>query len=146
MRIQASFVLLSICLSVASQAGNLPESVQTGFNGKYPGMVVDSWTASDGLYSLDFYKGGTMYTAVFKEDGAWLETSEIISDMDLPAPLKDYIKKNYPQGSISYSENVEEGNRTRFLRVTLDYMGSTCIIRSNTDGKNIRVQEAETGG
>jgi hypothetical protein len=120
--------------------------VQTAFSGRYPGMSVDSWTTSDSLYSLDFYKGGTMYTAVFKEDGAWLETSEIISDMDLPAPLQDYIKKNYPQGSISYSEKVEESNKSRFLRVTLDYRESTYIIRSNLDGTNIRVQGAGTGG
>jgi hypothetical protein len=140
MRIQASVILLSICLSVASQADSLPENVKSVFNSKYPGLSIDDWSFSDNLYSIDFYKGGTMYTAVFKADGIWIETSEIISDMDLPAPLQDYVKKNYPNGSISYSEKVEGSDKTHFLRVTIFFNESSYIIRSDLDGKNIKVQ------
>jgi hypothetical protein len=143
MRIQASIVLLSICLSAASQAENLPEKVKSVFNSRYPGLAIDDWSCSDSLYSIDFYKGGTMYTAVYNSDGVWLETSEIISDMDLPAPLQDYIKKNYPNSSISYSEKVEGSDKTRFLRVNLYYNETSCIIRSDLDGKNTRAQEVK---
>ena len=83
-----------------------------------------------------------MYSAVFKTDGTWLETAEMISDMDLPASLRDYIRKNYPQGSISYSEKVQSNDKTQFLRVNLDFKESSYIIRSNLDGTNIRMLEA----
>ena len=144
MRIQACIILIATSLYLSAQETELPRDVQAAFKSKYPDQPIDSWNAGDGQYSLDFYRGGTMFTAVFKEDGTWMETAEIISDMDLPATVQDYIKKNYAQGSISYSERVERNDKSRFLRINLDFKDASYIIQSNLDGTNISARKAGT--
>jgi len=67
----------------------------------------------------------------------------IISDFEVPAAVGDYLKKNYPGGSISYSEKVEKNDRTYFFRVNFYHKDLSYILESDLNGKNIRVREVE---
>ena len=133
------FALLGISLTARCQDNKVPEKVDSAFKTKYPETKVDDWSLENSYYSFEFYKRGSMFTAVFNKDGVWIETAEVISDMSLPASLQAYIKKNYPSGSISYCEDVETHDSTHFLRVNLVSNLKAVVIRSDRDGNNISV-------
>jgi len=96
--------LISLSLNAFAQEDNIPHKVEEAFFAKYPNELIDNWISNDGLYYLEFYLKREMYTAVFTAEGIWKETSEIISDTDIPEKLNEYLKKNYPDFNIIYSE------------------------------------------
>lgn len=88
------FVILSLGLSAYGQDDQLPDSILHSFNMKFPQVKsFDYWELENEVYSIDFYRGGTMYTARFDTKGVWIETGEIISDSDIPSALLAYAKK-----------------------------------------------------
>ncbi len=137
-------VLLAFSMIAGGQDTQIPDRINAAFTAKYPGLKVDDCSVYDNLYSFEFYKHGSMFTAVFDKDGAWLETAEIISDMSLPASLQAYIKKNYPSGCIGYSEDVEDHSSVHYYRVTVTDGQKSVIIKCDTEGKKITAESVGT--
>lgn len=124
-----------------AQDDQLPEKIEQAFMNKYVGSKIDNWTINKELFYIEFYIKGDMYTSVFNEEGQWKETSEVISDTDIPTPLKEFIKRNYPKGEISYSEKVERENTASYFRINYSINENFIIIKSDINGNNIKVLE-----
>lgn len=138
------FFLLFASVIVYPQDETLPQAIGTAFKAKYPEARLDNWIVRDQLYYVDFTLKNGSYTSAFKEDGMWIETSEVISDYDIPAPLQNYISKNYPSGNISYCERVEAPGSSGFIRVNLYNNTENYVIQSDSNGANIKVSKEET--
>lgn len=135
------FVILSLGLSAYGQDDQLPDSILHSFNMKFPQVKsFDYWELENEVYSIDFYRGGTMYTARFDTKGVWIETGEIISDSDIPSALLAYAKKNYPEQPVCFSEKVEKSDQ-RFYRICLRNVTEEIYITSDLSGKNIKLIE-----
>ena len=132
---------MTYCFSGIAQDNQLPQQVDKAFHEKYAGSKMDDWWLEDSLkYYIGFTLKGQSYTALFNAEGTWKETAEMISDMDMPQCVGDYIKKSFPSGRINYCEWVESPGQAKYLRVNM--MGSdyqTRIIRCDLDGRNIKV-------
>jgi hypothetical protein len=122
-----------------SQGDNLPDKVQLTFQTKYPNSKLDNWSNKDELFYFEYYLKNELYTSVFDVDGQWQETSAVISDFDIPVPLKDFCKKNYPEGEILYTEKVEKPNSLNFYRTYLSYEDSEIVLQLNSDGKTVEI-------
>ncbi|MBN1182416.1 MAG: PepSY-like domain-containing protein [Bacteroidales bacterium] len=131
------------CASVYSQDEVLPQNVESAFKNKYPTSRLDGWRFEKELYYIDFITKSISYTSVFNEQGEWLETSEAISDFDIPQALKDYIKHNYPQGIISYSEKVVTLDSPGFIRTNIVNDMKFIVIQCDNNGSNIKVTKVE---
>lgn len=129
--------LISICLTVNAQDENLPENIVKAFSDKYPNLKIDNWTNDKDLFYLEFYLKGSFYTTAFNPEGQWVETSEIISDSDIPTLLKDYINRNYSGGEIAYSEKVESPKSVYFIRVNYNFKNANLVIKCSLNGNNI---------
>lgn len=137
-------LLMNVFLSAFPQVEEIPKKIETAFKSKYPDVTNYDWNYKGEVYNIEFYKNSSMFTCVIREDGNWIETAEVISDSDAPELLKNYIKKNYPSGAISYTEIVESAKNGNFFRVNLDNNnGESFVVRSDKDGKNIVVTKAE---
>ena len=141
MRTVISVVLMLYCISGFTQDNSLPPEVNGAFQKKYAGSRIDDWWLEDSTnYYIGFTLTGHSYTALYDQKGTWKETAEMISDMDMPPCVADYIKKSFPTGRVNYCEVVESPGQAKYLRVNLmdsDYQ--TRVIRCNLDGKNIKV-------
>ncbi len=135
-------LVLNVFLTAFPQDEKLPGNIETAFMSRYPKVTSYDWNFKDELYNIEFYKNGSMFTCVMGKDGNWMETAEVVSDDEAPALLKSYIQKNYPSGSLSYTEKVESANMN-FFRVSLDNNGESYIVKSDMDGKNIVVTKEE---
>lgn len=135
--------LISICMTVNAQDENLPENILNAFSDKYPNQKIDNWTNDKDQFYLEFYMKGTFYTTSFNEEGLWIETSEIISDSDIPTLLKDYLYRNYSGGEIAYSEKVESPKSVYFIRVNYNFKNEILIIKCSLNGNNIEALKNE---
>jgi hypothetical protein len=135
-------LLLLVCITGHTQEGDLPLELKSAFDTKYQKAKIEDWWVKNELYYLDFnFKGGS-YIAVYDGQGAWLETAETISEMDIPVTVKEYISTSFPTGTICICEKVETSEKQHYLRVTLIDTGNVDrVVRADLDGKNIAVQD-----
>lgn len=130
--------LMLVCISGYAQPGDLPREINSAFQVKYTGARIADWWLENDLYHIDFAFQGGSYFAVFDPQGAWIETAETISEMAIPADLREYIRSNFPSASICYCEKVDTPDLKQFLRVGLIDKGNIDrLVRSDLDGKNI---------
>jgi len=137
--------LVLFCMTGYSQEKDLPQKVASAIQEKYAGARIEAWWFENEFYYIDFAIAGRSYTAAFDQDGVWKETAEIISEMDLPQSLNDFLKSSYPSGRISYCEEVEDRDLQKFIRVSmLDAENNFHTIHSDRDGKNIVIQPTDS--
>lgn len=133
-----TLVLVLACFTGYAQEGDPPLEVKSAFDIKYQEARLDNWWMENELYYFDYYKNGGSYTAVFDQQGEWLETAETISELEVPGDVNEYIRSNFPTGKICICEKVESVENQKFLRVTLIEKGNVSrVVRADLDGTNI---------
>lgn len=130
--------LILACVVSYAQIDKLPEVVETTFKAKYPKAKLDDWWSEHEQYHINYSISPDSYTGVFDSTGIWQETSEIISDFDIPETMKNYLNQKFPSGKISFCEKVETKESLRFIRVNFYDQNQPCIIICDTSGKNIK--------
>ena len=118
---------------------DIPVKVEEAFKTKFPNAKLDNWTVNNELYSLEYYLKSDYYTSVFDQDGLWKETSEIISDDEIPVSLKDYLKMKYSGGIIFYTEKVIDNSNKNFIRVNFSINNEEMVVKCDMSGKNIEI-------
>lgn len=140
-----TILMIMACLKGYAQEGDLPGAVKSAFENKYQDVRIESWWVENQLFYMDFNFQGGSYTTVFDEQGSWKETAETISEFMIPGELREYIRSNFPSGSICFCEKVETPDKQQYLRVTLIDQGNVDrILRSDMEGKNIVLQNPDT--
>ena len=142
MKLIWTVLLLVASVTGYTQEGELPSSVKSAFDTKYPATKISDWWLENELYYLDFnFKGGS-FIAIFSGQGSWLETAETISELDIPGDVNAYIRSHCPSGRISFCEKVETPERRLYLRVTLiDAENVYRVLSADLQGKNIVLEE-----
>lgn len=135
-----TLITMAIALVFAfsmAQEPVLPDVVKTKFEIKYPESKLDDWWFENHLYHISYTYHPYSYTAVFDTLGLWQETSELISDFDIPAGMKNYLKEKYPSGTISYCEKVQTKDDLKFIRVNFYDKNQILIFHCDNTGRNI---------
>jgi len=136
-------LLALVCITGYTQEGDLPLEVKSAFDTKYQAVKIEDWRVENEQYYIDFTSKGGSYTALFDRQGAWLESAETISELDIPATMMLTIRTNFPSGNICICEKVETSEKQQYLRVTLIDAGNVDrVIRADLDGKNIKLQDS----
>jgi hypothetical protein len=87
----------------------VPSAAKTAFEKKYPG-VKGSWDKEDANYEVNFKQNNKSMSAVIDKVGSIIETETDISVNNLPAAIKDYMKKHYANTKITEAARVEKAN------------------------------------
>jgi len=142
MKLIWTIVLVLASITGYTQEGALPLEVKSAFDTKYQATKIGDWWLDNELYYLDFNFKGSSYIAIYNGQGAWLETAETISELDVPGDLKAYIRSNFPSGRICICEKVQTPGSQPYLRITLLDTGNVDrVLRADLEGKNIVLQE-----
>jgi Putative beta-lactamase-inhibitor-like, PepSY-like len=67
----------------------------------------------------DFKLDGIKVSAVFHEDGRWLETEQVIRAADLPKAVAAAIKTKYPSWKIAEADKTESSKLGAIYEVDL---------------------------
>ena len=133
-RIISSLLIFSV-LMLNAKTDDLPQSVYNALYNKYPKARDVIWKTDNNIYEIEFYQSGDMFTALFDNEGNWIETGVVIADSDIPANLQQELNKKYPDATIIYSEKVNTSTNTNFFRVFIETADTSLIIKSSPDGK-----------
>lgn len=135
-----AFTLFFSCLFLFAQEKKLPAQIASALEIMYPEAELENWTVVGNLYYLDFYLISKSYTSIFNSRGIWIETSEIISELDIPSELENFIGENFEEGIISYCEKVKSPD-LELIRVSLYNNDEFILLQCEVDGSNIKIVE-----
>ena len=87
----------------------VPTAVKNSFAKDFPGSFA-KWDIEKSDYEGNFNKDGKTMSALYNAEGIRQETETDINVSDLPAPVQDYITKNYPGKKIKEAAIITKGN------------------------------------
>jgi hypothetical protein len=76
-------------------SSKVPPQAVKAFEKAFPGASKAKWEKEGADYEVNFVEKSKEMSAVFDAGGTWKETEEEIKVSELPANVKEYIKKNY---------------------------------------------------
>ncbi len=84
-----------------------PQAVTDGFSKKFPNAQHVKWDKeNEKEWEAEFKMDNKEYSANFSLDGKWLETEIEMEENQLPATIKDAIKKEFDTYEIEEAEQV----------------------------------------
>jgi hypothetical protein len=126
---------------VFAQDDELPSKVNEAFKTKYPKAKSVYGFADNNNYKIEFEIAHDTYTAIYSENGNWIETSKVISDDEVPAKAVSALNKKYQGIEISYAELVESAKDGKFYRVNCYTDEADYIINVTTEGTVLNTEK-----
>ncbi|QSJ16871.1 PepSY-like domain-containing protein [Nostoc sp. UHCC 0702] len=93
----------AILILSACHSSEVPQTVQSAFLKKYPGVLPD-WEPQAYGYEAVFIDKGIEYEAEFSQDGQWLETEYEVLETQFPLIVLEQIRQKYPDYVITKRE------------------------------------------
>lgn len=122
-----------------------PAAVQSAFKAKFPSVQKAKWEEEhEGEWEAEFKMGGKELSAVFDNDGAWVETETEIKAADLPEAVQSAVSAQFSDYDIEEAAMVETPGQAMAYEVELEKEGEATIeALFSADGTLIR-QMSET--
>lgn len=134
-KLSSFLFIISTCLLSSCQA-QVPESVKTGFEEKYPGEKHSKWkTDRNGNFESHFKKDGKEYRADFTPEGEWIETERSIKKKELPELVRQKLKSDYDDYEIVELEETRHHSKGLFYDVEIKKDGKKQDVEFNVNGK-----------
>ncbi|MCO5937135.1 PepSY-like domain-containing protein [Mucilaginibacter sp. RB4R14] len=109
----AILIATSLGITVMAQKLNsakVPAAVKTSFEKAYPGIKAVKWEKEKGDFEAGFKQGNNEMSAVFKADGAQVESELEINAATLPATVIVYLKQHYKGAIIKEAAKITKAN------------------------------------
>ncbi|MCD6010393.1 MAG: hypothetical protein K0Q79_255 [Flavipsychrobacter sp.] len=133
-----SFLFLTITASAQRRThSKAPEVVRIAFYRQFPGIDDPRWEIEGGEYEAHFRHNGQPTSAVFTNDGKWVETERVIPINSLPVGAKLYIEKNFSGRNARHASVVKLANGETNYEAHINYMD----LIFDKDGKYIRTEK-----
>ena len=115
------FMFVAIALFCSSTfAMTPPKVVKDAFDAKFPTASDIKWGKESAKeWEADFKLDGIKISAVFHQDGRWLETEQVIKASDLPEAVAAAIKAKYPSWKITEADKTESAKLGAIYEVDL---------------------------
>jgi len=93
---------------VLAFAGDPPVATQNNFKQKFPAVEKVKWEKEKkGGYEASFKSNGVKYSALFSDNGEWLQTETDLGFKNLPNNVKKSFSKTYLVGSAKGASKIE---------------------------------------
>ena len=112
-------ILISICcfsnISFAQKipSNKVPAALTGSFKDKFPSATAAKWEKEGDEYEVTFKLKKEGFAAKFDATGKWLETEQQIKVAELPMPIQNNIKKEFPGFKIEEAcklESLKDGH------------------------------------
>jgi uncharacterized membrane protein YkoI len=116
----------------------VPPAVKQSFATHFAGVTPSKWENEHGKYEAEFKQDGHEMSALFDGDGTMTESEVEIKVSELPAEVKDYVKKNYPNATIKEAAKITKPNGE--VNYEAEVKGKDLLFDSN--GKPLKPAKA----
>jgi Putative beta-lactamase-inhibitor-like, PepSY-like len=133
-KIALMFIAVAIFCS-CSFAMTPPKVVKDAFDKKFPAATKITWGKESAKeWEADFSLDGIKISAVFFEDGKWLETEQMIKASELPKAVADVIKAKYTGWTIAEADKTESSKLGSIYEADLKKGKSKKSVAIKADG------------
>lgn len=99
-------------------AGALPPAVTRAFAKAYPKATIDQWGAEqrDGqpVFEIESHEGKQNRDLLYTANGQLIEYEEAVTMAELPAAVRQAVRKAYPRATVQQAERVVRGDVTEY--------------------------------
>jgi len=138
-----TLVLFAMFATVAMNAQDLkssevPKIFTEGLLKVYPNATDIEWERSGTEYKVEFEVGKMEHEIWFNRDGKMVKVEKDITSAEIPANLKEIIKRDYPNYRIDSVESVEmDGDVTYVVELEKSW-NQSIKITFNTNGQILK--------
>lgn len=140
------FLLLALVICAAAtmlqaQIRKIPAEVTDALKIKYPNAQRVEWKDKLTFFEAEFVFEGVEMTADFSNNGEWQETDKIMAYDQLPAAVKDGLKKSkYNDWATGSVTKIEKNDKSTMYRI---YVEKSSLVQKkflifNTDGQLVK--------
>ena len=134
-------VLGAMCLLVmntfAQEIQEVPAEVLKAFEGKYAAVKGIVWDQEDdGNWEAEFKMNNQEFSALFTEEGVWVETEQEVTTKELPASLTTMLDTEMAGYTIDDVDLIETP-KGKFYRIEVEVDGKEYKLKADMDGKVI---------
>jgi len=132
-------VVLSAILLCSYMFGSTPPTtIQKTFMEKYKTATKISWEKEErNEWEVDFVYEGCKLSAVFAENGSWIETERKIKVAELPTAIAQTIKSIYSDWTIHKIVKKETSKIGIFYDVEMKKKDEKMTVTFNEDGTKV---------
>lgn len=112
----------------------VPSVVLNAFLTGYPKASDVEWELQGKVYNVEFEIGNVDHEAWYDASGKLLKHKEEVRISELPMPVLDVVKKDFPDYKLDDADKVDEDGKT-FYVIELDGSPNDRIIHVSPDGK-----------
>ena len=103
------------CIQAQAQkmmAKNVPAAVTAAFSKSYPSIKDVDWSKDGNNYEAEYDENKIDMSVTYSASGKLIETEMEIDASMLPAPVMDYVKKNYKEDEVKEASKITAANGT----------------------------------
>jgi hypothetical protein len=93
--VASSLSLINVAKAQDLKENQVPDLVKQSFSKVYPNIKVDNWEKEAANYEAEFHLNNVESSALFSEQGNFIELEQEIVLTDLPKAAIDYCHLNY---------------------------------------------------
>ena len=130
--------MVSAFIAFSQNKNNPPKNVQESFQKEYPQSKSTAWVHSNTGWSVNFedrdHNNGEV-TANFDGNGKHLDTQIPFDNNDVPAPVKDNVRNNYPNSANYDVTRIDRSGENSVYQVNLKDKKSNKTIYMDEKGQ-----------
>ena len=120
----------------------IPTLVTQAFAKEYPGSKA-TWDAEDGGFEAEFKWDGADASATYNKVGHREAFEIAIKTSEVPSPILDYVKNNYPQHKMTGAAKITDDKNVVTYETELGKDGKSIDVIFDANGKFIKEEEAD---
>jgi len=120
----------------------IPTLVTQAFAKEYPGSKA-TWDAEDGGFEAEFKWDGADASATYNKVGHREALEIAIKTSEVPSPILDYVKNNYPQHKMTGAAKITDDKNVVTYETELGKDGKSIDVIFDANGKFIKEEEAD---
>jgi len=131
----AALISFSAC---GQNIKNLPVTVKTAFEQKFPGTQKVKWgKETTNEWEAEFIFNGKAYSANYTSDGTWMETEYSVSGSEIPAVVKKTLENEFP-GYKLLGSDISETPKGKVYEFDIKTGNIKKEVALNTDGTLVK--------
>lgn len=138
----------SLCMINTARAQDLkvtevPDLVKQSFSKVYPNIKVDAWEKEVANYEAEFHLNNVESSALFSEQGNFIELEQEIVLTDLPKAAIDYCHLNYNDYKLNEAAIIKDVYKRATYEVELKKGKEKFDLLFDEQGNFVKKEEVE---
>jgi hypothetical protein len=141
--VASSLSLINVAKAQDLKENQVPDLVKQSFSKVYPNIKVDTWEKEAVNYEAEFHLNNVESSALFSEQGNFIELEQEIVLTDLPKAAVDYCHLNYKDYKLNEAAVITDVYKKATYEVRLKKGKEKFDLLFDEQGNFIKKEELE---